>query len=354
LPLRLAALHYPRTTVRPTTPQSWQQREAALLQQIEGLQQQLMHLLWHQQQQSAGGGGGAPPRVTLLPDAPPAGALPAPPPLTPGAAHVASALGSVGFSSEADTEPPSPPATPGGSRRERRRARRAEAAAAAAGGAPAGASQGSSPTWADLFVGPDSSVDAAVRGGSGAASDGAGDEAQSAPPLPQHVRELAAAIALVESGDVLTDDLDLAAVRAGRRSGSSSSVAAATPAPAPAPAQAPEQPQSAPPARPPQDGEVALETVRGAPEGPPPLLAPGDDDIYWVAKLHAALEAVGCYAPDEETEDFFFGDGTQGALMSYQACNGLDETGAAAWRARGCCGRSGRGARRWQGSAVLR
>jgi hypothetical protein len=293
-----------------------------------------MQLLWQQQQQQQAAAASAPPRVTLLPDAAPAGALPAP--LPAGASHVASALGAVGYSVESDPEGPSPPATPSGSRRERRRARRAAAAT----------EQAPAPAWAEVFPGAagSSSVDATVEGGSASGSSRASgamssDEAESAPPLPKHVQELAAAIALVNNGDVLTDDLDLPALR--RRRASASGTEPGTPAAtAPAAASTPSSPQqpTAPAAEPrgaSRDGEVPLETVRGAPGAPPPLLAPGDDDIYWVAKLHGALEAVGCYAPDEEVEDFYFGGGTQGALLSFQACNGLDETGKAA------AGRSG-------------
>jgi peptidoglycan hydrolase-like protein with peptidoglycan-binding domain len=79
-----------------------------------------------------------------------------------------------------------------------------------------------------------------------------------------------------------------------------------------------------------------VETQRAPPNGPPPLLSAGDDDIYWVSKLHAALGGAGYYAPDGEAEDFYFGEGTAAALLSYQACQGLPETGVtddATWAA---------------------
>jgi hypothetical protein len=45
---------------------------------------------------------------------------------------------------------------------------------------------------------------------------------------------------------------------------------------------------------------AAVEVQKGDPEGPPPVLAAGDDDIYWVSKLHDGLMSAGFYPADEE------------------------------------------------------
>ncbi len=70
-----------------------------------------------------------------------------------------------------------------------------------------------------------------------------------------------------------------------------------------------------------------MEISKAPPGGRPPVLTVGDDDIYWVAQLHTALLAKGYYPPDDECEDWCFGDGTQVALLSFQSCEGLEESG---------------------------
>jgi len=62
-------------------------------------------------------------------------------------------------------------------------------------------------------------------------------------------------------------------------------------------------------------------------EGSWPTLSVGDDDVYYVGLLHQALEANGFYPPEEEVDDIMFQEGTQEAILSWQACNGLQETG---------------------------
>jgi hypothetical protein len=54
----------------------------------------------------------------------------------------------------------------------------------------------------------------------------------------------------------------------------------------------------------------------------------GDDDIFWVSQLHGGLMAAGFYPSDEEVENWVFGEGTQGALLMFQACNNVAETGS--------------------------
>lgn len=73
------------------------------------------------------------------------------------------------------------------------------------------------------------------------------------------------------------------------------------------------------------DGPV--EMMKSPPSGPPPSLSSGDDDIYWVSQLHEALNLKGFHCGDDDVEDFYFGEGTVSALLTYQACNGLEETG---------------------------
>lgn len=53
----------------------------------------------------------------------------------------------------------------------------------------------------------------------------------------------------------------------------------------------------------------------------------GDDDIFWVSKLHTGLTAAGYFPPDDDLDAWLFGEGTQSALLAYQACEGLPETG---------------------------
>jgi hypothetical protein len=70
-----------------------------------------------------------------------------------------------------------------------------------------------------------------------------------------------------------------------------------------------------------------VEVAKGDPTGPPPVLSVGDDDIFWVSKLHVALMAGGFYPSDDELDNWMFAEGTQSALLTFQACNELPETG---------------------------
>lgn len=66
---------------------------------------------------------------------------------------------------------------------------------------------------------------------------------------------------------------------------------------------------------------VKVETIAGSAElrGPPPVLAVGADDIFWVSQLHAGLVKEGFCAGEDEMEEWIFGDGTQSALLTFQA-----------------------------------
>ena len=50
----------------------------------------------------------------------------------------------------------------------------------------------------------------------------------------------------------------------------------------------------------------------------PPKLASGADDVFWVAQLHQGLDRAGFAVPDEEAEAWFFGEGTESALHTFQ------------------------------------
>ena len=75
--------------------------------------------------------------------------------------------------------------------------------------------------------------------------------------------------------------------------------------PAPVPAPAGQESSSASP--------TAL-----TPQGPPPPLRLGSDDIYWVHQLQAGLMAEGYYCGEEEMEDFIFESGTESAVLAFQ------------------------------------
>ena len=54
------------------------------------------------------------------------------------------------------------------------------------------------------------------------------------------------------------------------------------------------------------------------PQGPPPPLCLGSDDIYWVNQLQSGLMDQGYYCEEEEMEDLMFAEGTQSAVLAFQ------------------------------------
>ena len=60
------------------------------------------------------------------------------------------------------------------------------------------------------------------------------------------------------------------------------------------------------------------------PQGPPPPLCLGSDNIYWVHQLQSGLMDQGYHCGEEEMEDFVFADGTQSAVLAFQvmSCRG--------------------------------
>lgn len=59
------------------------------------------------------------------------------------------------------------------------------------------------------------------------------------------------------------------------------------------------------------------------PQGPPPPLSLGSDDIYWVNQLQSGLMKHGYYSGEEEMEDFIFESGTESAVLAYQVTHQL-------------------------------
>lgn len=135
-------------------------------------------------------------------------------------------------------------------------------------------------------------------------SQGSGQEAGT----PAWAAEVAAAMAAVDEVDILEATPDFSML--------------AQPPPAAA-ATSPPQTVAA--------GSVAAPDASTAPEsraaGPPPVLTLGADDIFWVNQLHSGLAELGYYAAEEDMDDFYFGESTQSALLTMQACEGLAETG---------------------------
>lgn len=125
--------------------------------------------------------------------------------------------------------------------------------------------------------------------------------------------ELAAAIAAVDEVDILTDNIDFSA-RARQYAAASSPSTTTTPNLSTS--SAAEEPVTR------ESSEPAV------PRGPPPPLVVGADDIFWVNQLHTALVDAGFYPGDDDVDDFYFGESTQSAVMTMQACSGLPETGA--------------------------
>ena len=59
------------------------------------------------------------------------------------------------------------------------------------------------------------------------------------------------------------------------------------------------------------------------PQGLPPPLSLGSDNIYWVNQLQSGLMNQGYYSGEEEMEDFIFESGTESAVLAYQVTHQL-------------------------------
>jgi peptidoglycan hydrolase-like protein with peptidoglycan-binding domain len=179
---------------------------------------------------------------------------------------------------------------------------------AAAGELPSPAPQPTSPQPSSSFAAPSTqSIQRGISAAFNAASAAAAEQ-----EAPSWASEIEAAMSAVDNLDILTQDVDYAAVARNKQ-------------------------QQAPTASTPDIGvsttsiaaEEEVEIPAGAsPTGPPPNLAIGSDDIFWVNQLHTAMVDAGFYPGDDEIDAYFFGDSTLSALMTFQACEGLSETGA--------------------------
>ena len=130
----------------------------------------------------------------------------------------------------------------------------------------------------------------------------------------------------VDDVDILSQDVDYIKLAKSR---------AAAAAPPPPQAAAAAKPPPLPPAAaagksdadsPATTTTTTTTTTSSSPTGPP-ILSLGSEDIFWVSQLHTALVDLGYYPGDDDVDVFFYGDSTQSALMTMQACEGLAETG---------------------------
>lgn len=78
------------------------------------------------------------------------------------------------------------------------------------------------------------------------------------------------------------------------------------------------QPTEPAPASSAAEQDSSTSTSALTPQGPPPPLSLGSDDIYWVHQLQAGLMAEGYYCGEEEMEDFIFETGTESAVLAFQ------------------------------------
>jgi hypothetical protein len=209
--------------------------------------------------------------------------------------------------------------------------------AAIAGQQPAGAlpssasSASSSPATAEPSLSPAEQVKAVVeaaKAGSAptppqptaAAADDVRPSAawpEGEAEVPSYAADLAAAVAAVDNSDVLSGlgmlEERLQERRAAARDTNGASAPTQQPAAAAPPPSLPEPAGAPPPAEP---------AGAGAPAGRPPALMLGADDLFWVNQLHTGLVDLGYFPGEEDIDDLYFGEGTQSALMTMQACVG--------------------------------
>jgi hypothetical protein len=185
---------------------------------------------------------------------------------------------------------------------------------------PTAASQSNS-SAASVFASTSSNqsdISAAFSAASAAA------EEQQQQEVPSWASEIEAAMEAVDALDILTQDVDYAAIaRSKQQQQQQQTKTPGTPSES-----APSAPNTAAAELSEEEIINKLETTGASPTGPPPDLAVGSDDIFWVNQLHTAMVDAGFYPGDDEIDAFFFGDSTLSALMTFQACEGLSETGA--------------------------
>ena len=133
---------------------------------------------------------------------------------------------------------------------------------------------------------PASSSSAAPVSPSAAWPEGAEGE------LPAYAADLAAAVAAVDATDVLSG---ISSYSLGTRKAAAVAEAPSSSAAAPAPAaEAPQQqPQQVQPAGEPEQAGAEAEQAAAVPEGPPPPLTLGADDIFWVNQVGQCAMLLG-------------------------------------------------------------
>ena len=138
------------------------------------------------------------------------------------------------------------------------------------------------------------------------------------PASPSFADHLAAAVATARGGDALAD------AYGGHGDLLAGGGAQAAPAPPAAAQEAPPAPPPPPPPSPPTPAPLRADPL---PAITPPTLVEGSDELFWVNALQKGLADQAFHCGDEEAEDFYFGPGTRSALLTFQACAGLAETG---------------------------
>ncbi|KAG2424695.1 hypothetical protein HXX76_014271 [Chlamydomonas incerta] len=143
---------------------------------------------------------------------------------------------------------------------------------------------------------------------------------------------IAAAVAAVDSRDILTapaDTLLPPAAPAAGTAGDGAGVSLPQPPIVFGTSGAVEEQAAAPVAAGPDGGAGAepIERPKASPTDAPPDLVIGDDDIFWMSKLHAGLEERGFHPGDDDMENWMFGEATMNAVLTFQASERLPETG---------------------------
>ena len=137
---------------------------------------------------------------------------------------------------------------------------------------------------------------------------------------PSWASEIEAAMEAVNELDILTQNVDYTAMARNKQEQQEQQQQAS--------ASSSSSTNNASVAEEPEEEIIENLPTGASPTGPPPDLAIGSDDIFWVSQLHTAMVDAGFYPGDDEIDAFFFGDSTLSALMTFQACEGLSETGA--------------------------
>jgi len=160
---------------------------------------------------------------------------------------------------------------------------------------PAGAGAGSGPGAAPAPAAPAPAAPAPAAPAPAA-------PAPAAPAPLSGADSIAAALGAVRAGaDVLSPEFD--------------QLLREPAAPGPAAAAAADPPREDPDA---PSGALPEDLV--PPSGPPLVLSKGSDDLFWMYQLHRALLSFGMYSGEDDMEMFVFGEHTEDAVLTFQAC----------------------------------